>query len=113
MAQPTTCGVADNNPCVVEVTGTAAVVELNPRRDYTLYHDGVQNDGPTANADLVSFDLATGTTANATKGDAKGNLPSGSARTIGPNVSAVALKTASANEVMVTIVPGPNYSERA
>jgi len=45
MANPTSVGVTNQYPALLEVTATAITVVLSVQRSYSLWHLGIKNDG--------------------------------------------------------------------
>lgn len=109
MSNPTTMVPAAGavpTPAVI-VTGVVEVLlTLDPRREYTIAHDGETNGG-VADSNNVYLATATGVTASSAEGANKAKLLPGRTIVVGPGVDTLALKTA-AGAPTVTVVPGPD-----
>lgn len=116
MANPTGIG-GDNEtrPVLIECSGAAVTVTLDPQRKYTLRHTGL-NKNLGAQADLVSLAFSGTTTATAVvvtgAGTGIGLLVSATEQTVGPGLSSLSLITA-ANSPLVIVIPGERVGQVA
>lgn len=96
----------DETPSIVEATSTTRTVTLNPRKRYTIFHDGLENDDSTASTGTIY--IARGTVADVDDTGVEGQnnfrLKSGRAITIGPNWNAISFEAAAGDPTM-SIVP--------
>lgn len=105
MSNPTSVGVSDGNPAVLEATTTLQAVTLDPQREYTVGHDGEDTAGSSSTGSVyLAVDAAVDN--DASEGANKAKLINGRSLVIGPGVGVLKFRTASGSPTF-TINPGP------
>ena len=105
MANPTSVGVDDNYPAVLEVVNTATrSVTLNSQRSYFLRHLSVDTGGNATTDTIYLAFAAADVDADKSEGADKFALVSGGEVVIGPGVSSLKFET-EANDPTMTIMP--------
>jgi len=102
---PTSVGVGDYNPAILEATTSPSTVTLDGNKQYQLIHNGIGEDG-VAHTGYIMLGF-NGATAEVTSGVDKAILSSGIIMTIGPGITTLKLD-ASADDPTVSVVPISN-----
>lgn len=106
MANPTSIGVNDPYPAVLLIGTTKITVDLDPRKEYMIYHDR-EDDSGSSNVETVYMTFHhPNVDADQSEGANKAKLIDGRELPIGPGIGRMMLQTASGS-VTVTVAPNP------
>lgn len=94
-----------DKPAVLQATTTEDSVQLQSDREYSIGHDGEQNDG-TADSNTIYLSFVADVDADESEGADKAKLISGRSLVVGPGVAVLKFATEAGSPTM-TVVPGP------
>jgi hypothetical protein len=97
----------DENPTILEATSSPQSVTLNPRKRYTIFHDGLEDDDSTVSTGNIY--ISRGIVDPDDTGDEGQNnfrLKNGRALTIGPGWTAFSFEAAAGSPTMSVIPDG-------